>query len=517
MSTAPRRRAPARWACAAVCGGALTLAQPPLGWWPWLFVGWPALALLLWAAPRPRAAAATGWWAGFGFFATGVFWIGEAFLVEAGRVWWYAPLMPLAIGSLAALLAGFWAAGFAAAGWLTGRLTLAPGAALAAALAACMMAVELLRGWALTGFPWALQAYALTDHPAAQAAAWLGAQSLSAVVILAAAACSGLARSGSLLRRLSGPALGLGAFAALWAAGAARLADPPPPSPDAPLLRLVQPNVDQAEKWAPENTRPIFDTLLRLSAGTGSAPPPALVVWPEVAVTFLFDGADVARREARAAMPPGAALAVGAVRRAEGGLRNSLLFYAPDTGARAAVYDKRRLTPFGEYVPYVGVLGRLGLGTLGEGLSGFQPGPDRPPVALPGLPPFAPVICYEIIFPRAIRAEAREGARWLLQVTNDAWFGDSAGPWQHLAQARFRAIETGLPVARAANTGVSAMIDGWGRVTAQLGLDTQGALDSPLPPEAPETLWSRLGDGPPAVGILTLCLCILAMRERRTD
>jgi apolipoprotein N-acyltransferase len=247
------------------------------------------------------------------------------------------------------------------------------------------------------------------------------------------------------------------------------------------------------------------------------------VVWPEVAVTFLFDGADVARREARAAMPPGAALAVGAVRRvqnsedgsAQGRLRNSLLFYSPDTGARAAVYDKRRLTPFGEYVPYVGVLGRLGLGTMGEGLSGFQSGPDRPPVALPGLPPFAPVICYEIIFPRAIRAEAREGARWLLQVTNDAWFGDSAGPWQHLAQARFRAIETGLPVARAANTGVSAMIDGWGRVTARLALDTQGALDSPLPARAPETVWLRFGDGPPAVGFLIICVCFLAMRERR--
>jgi len=499
-------RARIRWLPAALAGATLTLAQPPVGWWPLLAVGWTALALALRAAPTPRAAAAVGWWAGAGFFATGVHWIGEAFLVEAARVWWYAPLMPLAIAALAAVLAAFWAGAF----WAARRLARG-GLPLAAALSVAMLGAELLRGWALTGFPWALQAYALVDTPAAQAAALTGSQALSALVVFVAAAPAD-ALAGRRTAPLAALALGL----ALWTGGALR-PGPPPTPPDAPVIRLVQPDVDQATKWDGENTRPIFDTLLRLSAdpprpasprpaspspaspGPASpgpaSPGPALVVWPEVAVTFLYDESPQAQAEAAAASPPGAALAVGAVRRAAGGLRNSLIFQGAD-GAPLGVYDKRRLAPFGEYVPYGWLLGAIGLGTLGEGLSGFAPGPAAGPVALPGLPPAAALICYEAIFPGWVR-EAARGADWMLQVTNDGWFGDSGGPHQHLAQARMRAIELGLPLARGANTGVSAMIDAHGRIVASLPLGAQGALDSPLPPPAAApTPYRRLGDAP---------------------
>jgi apolipoprotein N-acyltransferase len=259
----------------------------------------------------------------------------------------------------------------------------------------------------------------------------------------------------------------------------------------------VQPNVPQGDKWEDGRARRIFDTLLALTAEPAPTPP-ALVVWPEVAVTFLYDRSPEAQALAAEALPPGAALAVGSVR-AEGEhpdwrLFNSLLLQGPG-GVALGHYDKRRLTPFGEYVPYAWVLGRLGIGTLGEGLSGFTPGAASGPLRLPGLPPAAPLICYEIIFPADVR-RAAEGADWLLQVTNDAWFGDSGGPWQHLAQAQARAVELGLPVARAANTGVSAMIDSHGRVVSRLALGARGALDAALPPAAPPTPFRRHGFGP---------------------
>jgi apolipoprotein N-acyltransferase len=480
-----------RAAAALAAGAALTLAQPPVGFWIALAPGWCAALWLLRAAPGARAAAWTGFLTGFGFFLTGLHWVGSAFLVEAGNVWWYAPVMPFAVALLAGTCALFWAGGFALAHAARTRMG-APGWADPLTLAWAMAAAEAARGTMLTGFPWALQAYAWTGTPVIQTAALGGAPLLAALTVAAAAAPLAAAR------RAPWPALAAAAaLAGAWAWGAARLEAAPASGGERPVIRLVQPNIPQGDKWEEGRARRIFDNLLDLTAAPAAAPP-ALVVWPEVAVTFLFDRSPDALALARAALPPGASLAVGSVR-AEGEhpgwrLFNSLLFHGPD-GAPLGHYDKRRLTPFGEYVPYAWVLGRLGIGTLGEGLSGFTPGSAAGPFALPGLPPFAPLICYEIVFPRdALRAT--EGADWILQVTNDAWFGDSGGPWQHLAQARARAVELGLPVARAANTGISAMIDPQGRVAALLPLGARGALDAPLPAAAAPTPFRRLGFAP---------------------
>ena len=492
-----------RAALAMAAGAALTLAQPPLSLWPALFLGWPALLVLLGLTRGPVAAAWLGFAAGFGFFLTGLYWVGEAFLVEAGKVWWYLPAMPVAVAALAAACALFWAGGFALA-----RALWRPGWGGALALGLAMTAAEIARGWALTGFPWALQAYGWTETPLMQTASLVGAYTLSGLTVAAAATLA----AGPLRR----PWPGLAAAAAIalgWGWGAARLSAPAP-GPEGPVIRLVQPSTRQVDKWAPENRSRIFATSLALTAAPPSGAAPALVVWPEVAVTFLFDESPEAIARAAAAAPEGAALAVGAVRRgAEGRLYNSLQFY--DAGGDAhAVYDKRRLAPFGEYVPYAWVLGRIGFGTLGDGLSGFSPGDRAAPVALPGLPPLAPLICYEVIFPGLVR-EGAEGARWMLQVTNDAWFGTSAGPWQHLAQARWRAVEQGLPVARAAGAGVTAMIDARGRIVAEIGLERRGALDSPLPPPTPPTLYARLGDAPPVALWATAALLLLRLRAGR--
>ena len=501
MEAVATRIAARPWAVSALCvvaGAVLALAQPPIGAWPALVLGWPVLLRLVAAAPGPRSAALRGFLAGLGFFATGIHWIGEAFLVEASKVWWYAPVMPFAVGALAALCAAFWAAGFALA-----RRIAAPGWRGAVVLGAAMAFAEGLRGVLPTGFPWALQAYAWIDTPAMQAAALTGSLALTGLTG-ALAALPGAAAP----RRL-GPALAaLALLALLWGGGASRLAGAEVAA-EGPPIRLVQPNTRQVDKWAPENRRRIFETLLELTADPASEPP-ALVVWPEVAVTFLLDAApEAVARATRAAGE--ASLAAGAVRRAESGaLYNSLLFYGPD-GAPLGVYDKRKLTPFGEYVPFAWILGRIGLGTLGDGLSGFAHGRRVGPYDLPGLPPAAPLICYEIIFPGLV-GESATGAGWILQVTNDAWFGDSAGPWQHLAQARARAIEQGLPVARAANTGISAFIDPYGRVTASLPLDLRGALDSPLPGAPVATLYARTGDAP---WLALMAIAALAARPRR--
>ncbi len=495
-----------RAALAALAGCALTLAQPPISFWPALFFAWPALLALAKTAPDPRRAAWTGWIAGAGYFATSLYWIGEAFLVEAGKVWWYAPVMPLAIAALTCVLALFWAAAF----WTARRIGRG-GWRGALVLAGAIGAAELARGVVLTGFPWGLQSYAWIETPVFQVASLIGAQGLSVVTIAAAALPAA--------SRLRAPWPALAAVALVtagWLWGAGRLEAGPEPAPDAPVLRLVQPDVAQRDKWAPENRLPIFERLLSLSA----VPPaegslrPVLVVWPEVAVTFLFDqSAEAVAQAAQAAQ--GATLALGAVRAApDGGLRNSLLVYDA-AGGPVWVYDKRRLAPFGEYVPYAWVLARLGIGTLGDGLSGFAPGAATGPFALPNLPPVTPLICYEAIFPADTR-RAAQGAGWMLQITNDSWFGESAGPWQHLAQARARAVELGLPLARAANTGISAMIDARGRVLDALPLGARGVLDSPLPPaEARPTLYARIGDAPVFAFLAIVVATAAAVREKQ--
>lgn len=488
---------------AVLMGIALTLAQPPVSAWPMLAVGWSVLLWLLDGTESARAAARLGWFAGSGFFLSGVSWVGEAFLVEAGRVWWYLPLMPLAVAALGCGLALFWALGF----WVARRL---PGGGWrrAVALGLAMLTVETLRGTILTGFPWALQSYGWVETPVMQLAAVMGAPALGGLTIAVAALLGTGARAAAIAALL---------ILAAWGFGTARLATPAEGDPG-PTVRLVQPNIDQFDRWAPENLVPIFDTLVALTAEPSAAPaadPPRIVIWPEVAVTFLLDRSPEAIDIATGALPEGAVLAAGSVRAEPATPRaryfNSLLFFDSD-GTPLETYDKRVLTPFGEYVPYAWILERLGIGTLGEGLSGFTPGTVPGPFSLPGLPPVAVLICYEIIFPGLTRRTAA-GADWIIQSTNDAWFGESFGPHQHLAKARVRAIETGLPVARAANTGISAMIDPRGRMPDSLGLLQRGVIDAPLPARLPRPPYARIGDAPPMIALALIACIILLMGE----
>jgi apolipoprotein N-acyltransferase len=250
-----------------------------------------------------------------------------------------------------------------------------------------------------------------------------------------------------------------------------------------------------------------YRRLLAETAAPGD-PPPDVTIWPETAVPFVLGYSDDRLPEVAAAAGPDALTILG-IRRVETSADredwfNSLVVLGPG-GIPLAVYDKHHLVPFGEYIPLSGLIARLGipaLTTLTE--QGFRPGPGPRLISVPGLPPFLPLICYEAIFPQGMGAPQGR-PDWLVQVTNDAWFGEISGPWQHLAQTRIRAIEQGLPLARSANTGISAMIDPMGRVTDSLGLGVAGHFDALLPGARPSTLYSRTGDLPVFAALILIC------------
>lgn len=502
---------------AAVFGAAAALALAPLYLWPLMIFGYAGLLWLVSAAATWRGAFMVGWAFGIGYFLVGLHWVGHAFMVDAARFAW---MMPIALAALAAGLGLF--PGLAAA--LTRRFSV-PGLSRLLAFTLFWGLAEWLRGHILTGFPWLLSGHVWAAGEASlQSAAYVGASGLGLLAVLAAAA-PGLILERNSRRRKSGI---LATCAAMVCVGlvlglsyqrlqGARVVE----HPDV-RLRLVQAGIPQADKWRPELRDRHLALNLRLSLTPDAAgQPPAFshLIWPETATPF-FLAEDVARREAIAgALPPNTKLITGTPRRTRQTgelssqspmLFNSILSLAPD-GAVRTLYDKAHLVPFGEYLPFRPLLARLGVDKLAHGAVDFSPGPGGTVATLPGLPPFRPLICYEIVFPGEISVANMTGAagsgpeaEWLLNVTNDAWFGNGFGPRQHLDIARIRAVETGLPVVRAANTGISAVIDPFGRVVVKLALNTSGVIDGGLPIALPKTLYGRHGDWV----FLILCLCI---------
>jgi apolipoprotein N-acyltransferase len=452
-------------------------ALPPVHAIPVLLVAIPGLLVLIGAAPGARGAARRGWWFGFGLNLLGLYWITDAILFEAAAFWW---LVPLAVPATAAALGVFVAAAAAVA-----RLARA-GWRRALALAGAWTLADLARQFAVTGFPWNPwgSVWAVPGgfgDVFIQPAALVGVHGLTLATLLLAAA----------------PLLGWrgrGALAALFVAwagfGALRLSAPPPPPP-APGLSviLVQGDVAQGQKWDQALALRIFahyldltrQAVARLPAGARS-----VVVWPETASPFLLQ-TDAAAREALAQAAGGAVSLIGGIRfDAAGRPRNSLFAVLPDASV-AAVYDKWHLVPFGEYIP-----DWLPLAVWVMPGGGFAPGPGPATLHVPDLPPVGPLICYEAIFGGQIVSPA-ERPDWLVNVTNDAWFGNSSGPRQHLAAARLRAVEEGLPLLRAANTGISAGFDARGHELARLGVDRTGTLTIVLPGAEPVTMFARIG------------------------
>ncbi len=477
---------------AVLAGMAIGLGHVPFSL-PFLLL--PALPVLFWLLEGSsgwRAAFGIGWLAGAGHFAVTMFWIVEPFLVDPTLHGWMAPF---ALPAMAFGLGLFWAVAFAAA-----RSFGARGAALAVLLACLWATAEFARSHLLTGFPWVLPGYVWVETPVMQVAALLGPHVLGFLTLLGGLMLGLLSRRGAVFAGLL--------VAAGWGYGALRLAEPLPERTDPVVVRLVQPDAVQALKWDPLWQAEFRNRLVTATAAPGD-PPPDVVIWPETAVDFLLGEAPAEQAALGTLLGPDAHLVLG-LRRREAGPDgplwfNSLAVLGAD-GSALGVYDKHHLVPFGEYMPAAGFVARLrvpGLETLTG--SGFSAGPGARLVEVDGLPAFLPLICYEAIFPHGMTApEGR--ADWLVQITNDAWFGQISGPYQHLAQARIRSIEQGLPLARAANTGISAMIDARGRVVASLGLGETGYLDGLLPAALPPTTYARYGDGPGSVAIASIFL-----------
>lgn len=466
-------------------GMVAALGLAPFGLW----VATPlALAWLIRRAARANGAFGPMLAGGLGWFGLSMSWIVEPFLVEPDIHGWMAPfaLLLMALGG-----ALFWAVPAA----LAARLATSP-PCRALAIAAALVLSDWLRGWLFTGLPWSLTGHVWIDTPVAQTAAWTGAIGLSLVTLA-------LAVLPSLLRPVPAAAVALALGGGLWLAGLARLSHPLPPDTQT-IVRIVQPDARQHLKWDPEWAAVFFQRLLDLSAAPG---PRDLVIWPETAVNFLLeDAGPVLPAMAQAA---GAPLVMGIQRREGSRFYNSLAILNPD-GTIGPTYDKFHLVPFGEYIPWGDALAQVGIDAFAaQQGNGYSAGPGPALMSAPGAPAFQPLICYEAIFPRHLRGlDQRPG--WLLQATNDAWFGQFSGPYQHLAQARLRAVESGLPLIRAANTGISAVIDPHGRMRQSLGLGVQGKIDAALPAALPKTPWMRWGDVPAVLlALLTLGVAII--------
>ncbi|MBS0124571.1 apolipoprotein N-acyltransferase [Thetidibacter halocola] len=476
----------------------MALGVPPLDLWPLALAGLVG-AFLLFALSPPGTRASTGWMVGIGYFGAGLNWIVEPFMVDAPLTGWMAPF---ALVGMAAGLALFWALAF----WLAGRARHG-----LAALAVAWAAVELVRAYVLTGFPWGLVGYLWLESPAIQWVSVIGPHGLTLATLVLAACLAGALRMASL--RQAGLAT---ALLALLLGGGWALTPPMQDLSGRPVVRLVQPNAPQREKWDPAMVPVFFE---RQVAATEAAPgplgPPALVVWPETAVPVLLHRA--ADALAVVSDVAGDTPVILGIQRGEGGLYYNSLALIDGTGALAAVYDKHHLVPFGEYMPAPALWRRIEIGGLAaRAEGGYSPGPGPRLLDLGPLGRALPLICYEAVFPQDVNA-APARPDWLLQLTNDAWFGSWSGPYQHLAQARIRAIEQGLPLLRAANTGVSAVIDGAGRVLDALPLNTAGHLDVPLPAPARETIYAYSGDLLALLALIAAAipLVLAPRRERR--
>jgi apolipoprotein N-acyltransferase len=513
-----------RAAIALVAGALSAFAMAPFDAWPVLFLTFPVMVWLIDGAGAGRwrgvpAAAFAGWWFGLGYFVPGLYWIGYAFLVDAPTFGW---LMPFAVLGLPAYLALFTAFGFALA-----RLIWTRDASRVIALAATLTTSEWLRGHVLTGFPWNAFGYALTEPLAlAQAASLIGLWGMTFLSVAIFASPAALIDGRSRGRRpWIAPALALTLLVAMGIFGAVRLKLQPTSWVANVKLRIMQPNLQQDVRFNYSAKAEVMQKYLALSdrasgpqsTGVRDA---SILIWPESAFPFFLTREADAMAQIAALLPKGTVLITGSVRAPDlpPGTRvtrayNSIYVIDHD-GSVLSVYDKLHLVPFGEYLPFQQWMEKLGLEQLTKVQGGFIAGTRRRSMDIPNAPRALPLICYEAVFPGDVAArDDRPG--WIVNLTNDGWFGISTGPYQHLQQARLRAIEEGLPLVRAANTGISAVIDPLGRIVARLGLGLEGVLDSSLPSAIPPTVYTRAGDIPAALIVAAAFVFVIRRRIAR--
>jgi len=514
-----------RWLLALVAGLAAALAHPPFGLLPGL-LGYPLLLWLVDSADeaRPlRSAFWRGWLAGLAYFAIGTWWIAEAFLVDIVAHGWMAPL---AVAAMAGGVALFWGAAA-----LAYRLIQATGLSRVLVFAGVFAAFEWIRGHVLTGFPWNLPGETWRAGSAmSQTAALVGAYGLTWIT-LATVSTVVLWREGRQGRFAVGGAAAVLAGLFVW--GAVRTVDVQVTEPGDRRgelrVRIVQADIKQAAKYDPAHFQRIVEAYTGLTARPYPGPPADIVIWPEGAIPaavndYLAPGTWT-RRAIEQSLRPGQVLLVGAYRYegtpADPRYFNTLVAARRTAGGLepAGVYDKHRLVPFGEFLPLEDLLTRLGVKALVHAPESFATGPEPAPLTVAGLPPFQPLICYESLFPGFTRRGARASGvapAFIVNVSNDAWFGRTSGPLQHLNLASYRAIEEGVPILRSTPTGVSAVISALGQVDAgALRLGDTGVIDATVPRRRTDTPYRRYGDLPFVALLLVSAAFILRIRVVR--
>ena len=485
-----------RTGLALIAGIAAALSMPPLDLWPLLFIAFPAVLFMLEGIERKLQLQSffLGWCFGFGYFIVTLHWIGFAFFVDADAYLW---MMPFAVGGLAAAMAFYW--GLAC---LCVTLSRRKGLPAALVFAVSLAAFEWLRGVLFTGFPWAAPGLASDGMGAvAQTASLWGMPALTLLIVLWAVTWRFVLDVHSTRLHRVAALLIVATLPLCWVWGSYRLQNGVVADVEGVTIRIVQPNISQDIKWRDENARAVFDQLLKMSArAPENGKQITHIIWPETAVSFLIDESVGARTELAQMMGGSKTLMTGALRRdvnttGDGeadNVYNSVLTF-DGSGTVVARYDKWRLVPGGEFLPFEWLLEPLGFRKVVTVPGSFAAGQGPVSLVIPGAPDAGFGICYEAIFPDYfVDPQKRPG--WLVNVTNDGWFGNSTGPYQHLAQARLRTIEQGLPMVRAANTGVSAVIDPYGRILSSLPLSAEGIVDAGLPQSLPPTFFADYGE-----------------------
>ncbi len=495
---------------AAILGAASVVSLPPIGFFLILLVTMPSLIWLLDGAIdtslkqqtkgkqnfiiklfariyAARSAFAVGMAFGFGYFFAGLYWIGSAFFAENND---FILLMPFATILLPLLLSIYWALAC-----LLARIFWSGSVRNVFTVAICLSIFEFLRGTLFTGLPWNLMGFAFDFSTALlQSAAIWGIYGLTFIVILFSSAFSLFANASISHKKLS-ISLVL-CISVLFAGGSIRLSMNPTQYHDNVKLRLVQGNISQADKWRPEMRSIIANRYLELSGKKSEQQILGIdqvthLIWPESAMPFLLEPNSSFMREAIDRLADGAYLITGAIRKHTVGNKveffNAILAF-DSNGNQLGKYDKHHLVPFGEYLPHGNLLKKFGLSKLISMKDDFSRGIKASNIYLKNTPSFGANICYEVIFSAKV-VERLHRPEWMLNITNDAWFGKSIGPYQHLAQARMRAIEEGLPMVRNANTGISAIFDPLGRLIASIPLGKTDVLDSALPLKVEPTFY----------------------------
>ena len=504
-------------------GSMTVLALPPFHVWPLLIPGFVGLAWLIdgcRTSKEPRcltisrlaswSAFSIGWWFGVGFFSAGLYWLSLSFLVDAATFAWMIPFALFGISASMALYIGLtgWLAYVSSQGSVSCGLFLARG----------WVIFEWIRGWAFSGFPWNLLGTVWTISDAMiQLTAVTGVFGLSLVTVLAAVAPSTLGNKNiKVSKRYALTSIAWVALSMVWVGGYIRLNDAIQNDVNSVRLRLVQPNIDQRDKWKPHLQKHHFDTLLRLSKhwDNTNTTAPTHIIWPETATPIYLSSSKETLKLVSIAAPSGGALLTGAPRQTSPSVGPNEIWnsiHVIDSSAQIiATYDKFHLVPFGEYIPFRRF---FDFPSLTGGRTDFSPGPGPKILIVPGAPSVMPLICYEAIFPAQIghyKDQPRPG--WLLNLTNDAWFGSSSGPYQHFAAARLRAVEEGLPLIRVANTGLSGVIDSYGRIRIQTNLNEQVAVESHLPASLSGLTWFARHGNTTVFLIIVMLFCIFRLK-----